>query len=382
MLRWLRGLRRRGAATSAPQSSFLTSVLLDLPKVGAGEDGPALAIQLNNAPIVAVAVFDGLGGSGAQRLATPIGVLTSAAWAAKLAHKITASTISESNEYSHSRSDQATYFSHVLRDKLQEELAHGFVAFGANLEPVSTTVLKGSLSRRLPTTLCLMLVALEHSDARVSAIWAGDSRAYIWRPGTGLAQISRDHTKQPLDAFDAILEDAPMSNFVSADRPFHLELHEIRVEGPFLFFSCTDGVYNYFSSPMEFECQLIAALHQGIDAGDISASIQRCIAGVTNDDASLGLCGVGWTDWAGVRVDLDSRLIVLKGILGSSGALPFADMQDSERPAKAHASLGSSEEDPLVRREIWRAYRGYYESLQPQQKGPSQPRRDDGDPRQ
>jgi serine/threonine protein phosphatase PrpC len=334
-------------------SPFLPTKVVSIPYEGADEDGPVVASPVGAAQAIVLGTFDGLGGSGAQRISTPEGVLTSAAWASRLAARITESTIRSVETEDATGVEEWGDFQQAL----QSNLITGLSEAASLCTPISNTILRGSLSRKLPTTVSVVAVLERPGGCDVHAVWAGDSRSYVWNPQGGLMQLSRDHTRRPVDAFTAIHEDAPMNNFASGDRKFHLERHSVHLKPPFLFLSCTDGAYNYFRSPMEFELAVLQSVQSGIKQGDIEAALREAIQSVTQDDATLALSGVGWRTWQELRVPIARREGAIRRLLekwiGPAASLAHVTSD--------HRALPETQVNG--RANAWARYRSSYERL-------------------
>lgn len=257
---------------------------------GRGEDARAL---LSSAPPgCALGVFDGLGGSGGRALKLAGGREVSAArYAADLARRVALQALADCGF----AEGGAWAGADAVRAALEKQLKLNFAEQAGLVDRESA--LKGSLTRRLPTTLCLLIA--EPRAARgvaLSALWAGDSRAYVWTQSQGLAQLTRDHAREPLDAFASLRNDAPMSNFVSPDIDYFIDMHCVAVEEPCLFFAATDGAFQSCASPMEFELALVEAL---MAAPDWRAGLKRFAAAIrrrAQDDAAIAIAGAhgGW----------------------------------------------------------------------------------------
>ncbi|MBI1188373.1 MAG: hypothetical protein GC206_13750 [Alphaproteobacteria bacterium] len=272
---------------------------------GRGEDARAL---LAAAPgRCALGVFDGLGGSGGRALKLAGGREISAArYAADLARQVAVQALQDCG-FEH---DDAWAGPGAVRAALEKQLKLNFAEQAGVVDRDSA--LRGSLTRRLPTTMCVVLAETGAPlGTTLSALWAGDSRAYVWTHDHGLAQLTRDHAHESLDALASLSADAPMSNFVSPDIDYFVELHTVSIDEPCLFFAATDGAFQSSASPMEFELALVEALAA---APDWHAALRRfgeAIQGAAQDDAAIAIAGAhgGWPDvHAAARAAYEARL--------------------------------------------------------------------------
>lgn len=345
---------------------------------GRGEDGPVLLANHKSEGLIAIGVFDGLGGSGSRLLRREDGSEVSAArMAAEIAANTTAHALADfgfevrdrppakfrlgSILGSSDRWSTASDFAAELQRRLERDFAEAASRFDG-----AGSAMRGSISKRLPTTLCLLVARQLPHGIQLSSIWAGDSRSYVWLPQRGLAQLTRDHTKQPLDALQAIREDAPMSNFVTPDLPFRLDLNEVLIDEACLFFCSTDGGFQFFPSPLEFELALIESLVSKSSWGDAVAALGARISAVTKDDVALGICGAGWRAddlQAQLRRSLQTRL--KPAMQQMEQAQKRLDEASKRLRDAQHAVSALGEQLDDVRKDAWERYKVGYEGLIP-----------------
>ena len=115
----------------------------------------------------------------------------------------------------------------------------------------------GSMQRTLPTTVCAF--SADNTSGCGAFFWAGDSRGYTL-DAEGLHQYTRDDARGNPDAYEGLLLDRPLTNFVSADRGSHLSGCGLSLPEKGLLLCATDGVYHLASSPMELEMLLLDTL--------------------------------------------------------------------------------------------------------------------------
>ncbi|XWK88988.1 MAG: protein phosphatase 2C domain-containing protein [Phormidium sp.] len=185
--------------------------------------------------------------------------------------------------------------------QLQHEICESLKFKADNNMPKSR--LKGTLlQHRLCTTIALASIKQQGQEKIFEAnlAWMGDSRIYFLSPTKGLQQLTKDDLKTPKDALEILREDPPMSQCLTADiKPesqIHFQHYKIEESGCFL--ACTDGCFQYFSAPWEFEKLLLDTLAQSEgDKKDINnwqkLIIQRYTE-IKQDDVSLILKAVGF----------------------------------------------------------------------------------------
>lgn len=153
--------------------------------------------------------------------------------------------------------------------------------------------IKGSSVRTLPSTAAVALIQHGNDGAMfVTAIWAGDSRVYIM-DSMGLAQLTVDDTTVT-DPMVTIYEDGVLKNILCSDKPVKLHTKTIKMDGPFIVFSATDGCFAYLSTPMEFEGVLLETLLRTNCVADWENELADCISAVAGDDHTLCLAAYGF----------------------------------------------------------------------------------------
>ena len=372
MFAWL---HKSDTSRSAGSYSIWAPQIIDEAKSGPiSEDAPPLFMSNPTAQCFVIGAFDGLGGSGARVLETETGRVTSAAHAARLAANTTAAVLSELGFMRSPPSGASPSFASrwtgaaAFRDILNDRLRTDFKREADGIEP-AVAALRGTLTRRLPPTACLLVVEAGSREHRVSAIWAGDSRAYIWTSERGLIQLSRDHARVDQDAFSSIRQDVPMTNFVGPDIPFHLDLHQAIVPTPLLAICCSDGAFNYFPSPMEFEQAILVSILESDGPPQMTENLRLCIRENTKDDVTLVLVVVNMGSWQNLCSRARARWEKLAPLL----APIRSDARRAETATRVWLAAKDEHEAATAKLEEvrvsgWDAYRRDYESLQPDRK--------------
>ncbi len=109
----------------------------------------------------------------------------------------------------------------------------------------------GKSIQMLPTTLTAIVYAKFENRTEALVIWAGDSRAFLLTETRGLQQLTVDDTPYDTDAYE---KSALMSNNIRQDGDFHLNYcYYDDLPSDCILFTCTDGCFDYLSTPMDLE---------------------------------------------------------------------------------------------------------------------------------
>lgn len=188
--------------------------------------------------------------------------------------------------------------------QLQDDICQRLKYLADTHMPKTSSKLRGSLiEHKLCTTIAIASVLKQQGQDKVFEVdlaWMGDSRIYFLSPTKGLQQLTKDDLVTPKDAWEMLREDPPMSQYLTADMnpkwQIHFQHYKIEESGCFL--ACTDGCFQYFSAPWEFERLLLETLQES--AGDKIANnnwqelISKRYAEIKQDDVSLILYSVGF----------------------------------------------------------------------------------------
>lgn len=307
-------------------------------RAGRGEDAePTLRVHDRGA--VLLAVFDGMGGSGAalaRRLRDGT-ELTGAYLSSRLARDVTeAWAIRQLGQGPIGSPDPLTA---ALAGALRDE---------ASIIP-DTSGIRGSLSRTLPTTAAILTLSpLAHGGMRAEAIWAGDSRAFALTAERGLQVLTVDDTRET-DALELIRNDQPMQNLVSADKPFVLHHQALDRDEPAVFIVATDGCFGYVATPAHFEFHLLDTLQQAGNVGEWADRLVERLGAIAADDVSFSIAATRYPDFASLQQAFTARYRQLEedhwAIFETAG-------DDHERRER-------------LRNQSWEAYRDAYEELMP-----------------
>lgn len=243
--------------------------------------------------------------------------------------------------------------------------------------PRTSSRLKGSLvEHKLCTTIALASILKQPKGQEkifeANLAWMGDSRIYFLSPTKGLQQLTKDDLVTPKDALEMLRQDPPMSQYLTADINPRWQIHfqHYEIEGPGCFLACTDGCFQYFSAPWEFEKLLLNTLYQSEgntkEENNWEELICQRYAEIKQDDVSFILYPVGFSAVRSLKSAYEQRWKYLQATFISPTAntrydelqslwekyrIDYEDyfqfIQDTEPPAKSQLPL-SAEKSSLA----------------------------------
>jgi serine/threonine protein phosphatase PrpC len=316
---------------------------------GEGEDAdPILRVGPD---LGLLGVFDGMGGAGGRVYDTPDGRHTGAYIASRFARNVVERLMLELIKPEWNLDGPAT------AAELHRVLASSLAARLAELKAPETT-LRSKLVKALPTTMTLAV--LQRTDPATSTyachlFWAGDSRAYVADPESGLMQLTTDDLRSGGDAMRNLTDDSVMSNCISADTEFHINHRQVELQAPFLLLCATDGCFAYVRSPMHFEQLLLSTLRAARDVTGWQQALEAAVTAITGDDAALAMLGLG-ADLAGFKQLFQDRAAELQRRYID----PLDDLDGQvQRAEQQLAGLRARRAELGV--ELWGAYKPDYE---------------------
>jgi serine/threonine protein phosphatase PrpC len=256
---------------------------------GHGEDADLLAAYHRPTGNGLLAVFDGSGGSGAA----PAWRGHTNAWAGSRSARLAAECWFQSLVTTGGGGAPQPSEPSDLRDWLRRVLAAVPRDPGAR-----RSKLTGTMRRALPTTMAAIRYRLLGDWAGAEALWAGDSRAYVLLPGTGLHRLTRDDTAED-DALSQLRQDPPMTNVICADgRGFTVNAHTPGQAFPLpcVLLAATDGFFGYVHTPAHFERLLLQTMWSAGSTAEWAKHLRERVQPITADDASLSLVALGFDD--------------------------------------------------------------------------------------
>jgi len=275
---------------------------LMLPKIlGSCEDAPPLCFApvLGGKDITFLGVFDGMGGAGAQGTDFEIRNIRVKSSQAMLASRLARLTLEKEIVQDSIRSAAA------LKERIRERLdrAESFIRMRSNSR------IRGTLTKRLPTTLVFTQVKQTVNRSRITTWWAGDSRAFLVTPTEGLTALTADHVESP-DQLEQLRTDPPVKNVVNQSTDFFLEESTIDIDEPYVVLLATDGVFGYLPTPGILELGLLESLSAG--ANLFANRFGHFCAKFAADDLSATVLVNGFNDDKDVAFQFRDRLRVLR----------------------------------------------------------------------
>ena len=269
-------------------------------KKGRGEDAPPTALHQRHSGRGVLAVYDGVGGAGARPVGrTPDGQEVSGAFlASRVAHFAL--------EDWFFRTDPARRVTDPC--SLDQVLGAAMRQTGV---PRNMKI-SGTMVRHLPTTLAAVEYEVEGKQLNAVARWAGDSRAYLLDEAEGLQAITRDDTDDS-DALVLLINDQPMNNMVSADRPVQIRSYPLPgIILPVILICATDGFFNYLPTPAHFEHLLLLTMQRASNPQSWAAGLAQRVQKFTGDDASLVAVSFGYPTFEAMQQAFRRRLAFLE----------------------------------------------------------------------
>jgi serine/threonine protein phosphatase PrpC len=316
---------------------------------GHGEDSDP--IVRHGRELGLAAVFDGMGGAGGTTYETTDGPRTGAYLASRVARDVVEKRMVAllDPEWNLDGGAAAQDLQRSVRKALQERLAE---------LNAPASGLRSRLLRALPTTMALAALQRQEPGGdrwTCHLFWAGDSRAYVFEPGTGARQLTTDDIRDHGDAMANLREDSVVSNAISADTDFVVHHRQVELTTPFLVVAATDGCFGYLPSPMHFEHLVLAALRDAPDTDSWSTAVQTAVSAVAGDDAAMATLGFGadhdgfQTAFAERTADLERRWIT-----------PLDDLDAALREQERKlAEVRAARQEQQAR--LWAAYKPGYE---------------------
>ena len=171
---------------------------------------------------------------------------------------------------------------------------------------VKTTAIKGSLTKKFPTTSALALCEYQQGFLEVCFVWAGDSRGYVLTKD-GLVQVTIDDVSGNMDAMSNLSDDGRLTNVISANGDFKLNHKIITISQPTILITATDGCFGYFSTPMEFEYMLVETLTMSYNLENWQGRLDQYIRQYTGDDYTMCITICGYKKFSALKKAYISR---------------------------------------------------------------------------
>lgn len=259
-------------------------------------------------------VFDGCGGLGGKRYEAVSN--HTGAWIASRVAAAAADIFAVKEGFKFD-DETGAFFCQTIEEALQ----------GVKQKFTSSTGVQvgGSLSKSMPTTVCMAAAEIRDSKLLCDFFWAGDSRAYTLDQ-YGLCQITRDDVDENADdAFENLREDGRLTNVANADESFIIHRRRIMMDIPKIVICSTDGGFAYFNSPMEFEYVLLNTMQESATPEEWSEKLGEVLRYVAGDDFTVVIEVFGFSDFLTMKNYFFNRLRNLK-----SKYIPDEDEQNED----------------------------------------------------
>ena len=313
---------------------------------GHGEDSNPLFLVKDN--FCAVGVFDGMGGSGATTCVSEYGNdHTKAYVASRIIKEAISNYLNNTEPYSDINAEGIW---NTAKSRLEQEKSNF---------PTKASGLRSKLVRDYPTTLAIVTYEQkENGMSIINSYWAGDSRNYLWN-SEGFYQISKDDLDVENDPLENLRNDGALSNCICSDRTFQINNKNIKVTGPVVIVSATDGCFGYFPTPMHFHEVLLTGLKLSGDKNEWENFVKEEICKVTGDDISLSLCAIGYEDFNTLKASFaDDTIEGFEEISNLQAEIAALDIEIREKKALLENSIQAG----------WKSYKiSYMKYIEPTQ---------------
>lgn len=263
--------------------------------VGNGEDAFGSFLHEDGCSIV---VFDGCGGSGAQKHRAFHGK-TEAYIASRKCRDV------YFNWYKHFLKEGWVFNKDTMEENLssvKKQFVHVLRAcqqYAASSKAGNKDI-HGSVVRPFPSTVSAILCDYYDEVFSVGFLWAGNSRGYVLNR-LGLAQVTEDDIDGNGDALENLRNDASLTNVLSADGNFELCGLYYEMALPVVLITATDGCFEYLQSPMHFEYMLLSTMTEASSYIDWKKRIDKILSTCAADDYSIVIGCFGFPSFKGMQ---------------------------------------------------------------------------------
>lgn len=263
-------------------------------KPGEGEDAPPVLHIEKNEERAFLAVFDGLGGSGAKKYkhTNQDGIEKESSGAYIASHQAARTVIRFIKEHGETpiRDDISSNIQNYLKDDFLDL---------PKIYTSGTSRLRSSLSRLFPTTMAMLAIEIIKApkpSAKITSLWAGDSRCYVL-DRNGLKALSVDDTKNEIleeTHSSAISQDGIITNCICSDKDFKIKKIITKVDLPFIAIVASDGCYGYLPTPAHLELEILKTLSKATSLKDWREALKSELFKISSDDISMCLLLAGF----------------------------------------------------------------------------------------
>lgn len=279
---------------------------------GSGEDSWCYSYCNEKALI---GVFDGSGGSGAQRYQS---------YGGRTGAYVASRAVSGAVQ---------TWFEADAKNPIEDVIGRALQTCEQYSQAEKSRI-RGSLRKNFPTTMAILKITAGNNSVHAECLWAGDSRCYAC-DADGLHQLSTDDVDN-VDAMENLTDDCVLRNVINTSVPYFINTKTVSVKKPCIFLTATDGCFGYLLSPMHFEYLIVDTLCASNSIDEWKKALDQRLSECAGDDYSLCVAGYGYATFKAMKESFYSRREYLLRRYITSG------------------------EDPHM---SWRSYKPQYESL-------------------
>lgn len=285
--------------------------VIEIPKkVDNGEDAPPLLMDLEGSEYTAsvlLGVFDGMGGAGSEKIIFPDGTEKTNAY---VGSRTTRQLVKQFFGI------QGATDAADVENELKICIKNGLEGKNKELEDSGCSrpsKIVSTLHKKLPTTMALSWYHYtpSHDRLQLTTLWAGDSRCYALSPKKGLLQLTKDDNNSK-DALDALIQAPQMTNCISASQDFTVNRRDFEMEMPCMLFAASDGVFDYFPSPLLVEYNILNTLQLSSSVTEWRDRLEMILDAWKQDDVSMALDLPGFQDFDEVKKNFLPRYEMLR----------------------------------------------------------------------
>lgn len=122
--------------------------------------------------------------------------------------------------------------------------------------------------------------------------------------------MSEDDAKG--DAFESLLNGAPMTNVISSDGKYTLHSRTLTVDEPVTFIAASDGAYAYVHTPMDFEYLITNAIDKSDTPYKARSLLYEELHSRAADDMTFAYMCFGYGSFDALRDSLKERVKYLE----------------------------------------------------------------------
>ncbi len=169
------------------------------------------------------------------------------------------------------------------------------------IEKLKKTVRSSEQNRvLLPTTASIIACDYSRKDEIfLEYMWSGNSRGYFLDK-SGLCQITDDDVVEKAEPIFPN-KNPRVINLINGETEFKINSRMIKTYYPAMIVTATDGAFNCFSTPMEFEYALLYTLNRAKNVEQWESLLDRLIGEFATDDYSIMIAAFGFDDFKDLK---------------------------------------------------------------------------------